>query len=542
MRITLQIENLKKGNAEEFEKRAQETSGVTNIDTWEGRAEMDVDDVSVAALIQHLKTCGFVVREQEQRPQMIVTEKVAQVYVDGMTCRSCEITIERKFSKLPWVKQIDVNASQGMAKIVCHDGCSLDLNALKSALASESKYSVRGLHEKKKTHGSSGIKTAERPTLVRLVGLFALALLVWSLFNKLGILGAQTSTGSTVTFAAAIILGLVAGTSSCLAVAGGLLLSSAGKYHERYGDASPSQRMRPVVLFVGGRVLSYGILGGLIGLLGTAFTFSPLVTGGLTLLAAAYMLVMGLEMLHIAPQWLKGLMPRMPKAIGRRIVDAEGKEHWSAPMLLGGATFFLPCGFTQSLQLYALTTGSFMASGLLLAGFALGTAPALLALGWASSSLKGKAGKFFFQFAGALVIILGLFNMQNGLTIAGYPLSMPSFNFQSSAVAASDADVAIADPNVQIEDGTQVIRMKITGISPYYEPSTTYTVKAGVPVRWEIDGSGTGCRSIFQIPKLGIREDASNPRTVITFTPEKPGDYAFSCAMGMFRGTLTVAS
>lgn len=539
MRITLHIENLQKNNAVEFEAQARSVPGVTEVDTWQGRAEIEVSEPAVqTALIQHLKASGFVVRELEQP----VAPKVAQVYVDGMTCRSCEITIERKFSKLPWIKKVDVNATQGMAKIVCHDGCALDLDALKSMLASDTKYAVRGLYEKKNVHRIPGGETARRPTFVRLIGVFALVLLAWSLFNKFGVLGAQTSIGSTMTFAAALVLGLVVGTSSCLAVAGGLLLSSAGKFRERYGNASPLQRMKPVIMFVAGRVLSYGILGGLIGLLGKAFTFSPTVTGGLTLLAAAYMIVMGLEMLHIYPRWLKGLMPRMPKAIGRRIVDAEGKEHGSAPMLLGGATFFLPCGFTQSLQLYALTTGSFVASGLILAGFALGTAPALLALGWASSSLKGKTGKLFFQFAGAFVIVLGLFNIQNGLTIAGYPLSLPSFSFPSSAASASGSDVAVADPNVQLENGTQVIRMKITGLDPYYEPSDIYTVKAGVPVRWEIDGVGTGCRTIFQVPKLGISEDVTNPPTTINFTADKPGQYAFSCSMGMFRGTLNVVS
>lgn len=542
MRITLHVENLQKNNADEFEKQAQSIAGVSGVDTWQGRAEMDVaDDALQARLVDHLKTCGFAVRASEQ-PAQVVSEKVAQVYVDGMTCRSCEITVERKFGTLPWVKQVNANASNGIAKIVCHDGCSLDLDALKGSLAADAKYSVRSLHEKKKNQSETSDEMVERPTLIRLVGIFAIVLLVWSLFNKFGVLGAQTSTGSTVTFAAALLLGLAAGSSSCLAVAGGLLLSSAGRFRERYGDGSTSQKMKPVVLFVTGRILSYAVLGGLIGLLGKALTFSPLVTGGLTLLAAVYMIVVGLEMLHISPQWLKGLMPHMPKSIGRRIVDVKGKEHWSAPMLLGAATFFLPCGFTQSLQVYALTTGSFLASGFVLGGFAIGTAPALLALGWASSSLKGKAGKLFFQFTGALVIVLGLFNVQNGLTIAGYPLSLPSLSFQESAAVASGSNAPANDPNVTMENGTQVIRMTITGTDPYYEPSTSYTVKAGIPVRWEIAGAGTGCRSILQVPKLGISQDLSNRSTTINFTPENPGSYVFSCSMGMFRGTLNVTS
>ena len=539
MRIPLQVENLQKENAEAFETLARTVPGVLSVDIWLGRAEIDVSDASVAEnLITHLKTSEFVIREQ----QPAVTESVTQIYVDGMTCRSCEIIVEREFSKLSWVKKVEVNANNGTAKIVCEGGCPLDLNALKNSLASENKYVVRGQNEKKTVSSASEIEQAKRPTLIQLVGLFALVLLVSSLFNKLGFFGASASVGGTMTFAAALILGLVAGTSSCLAVSGGLLLSSAGRFRERYGSASPTARMRPVVLIVTGRVLSYGILGGLIGLLGTALTFSPLVTGGLTLLAAVYMIVMGLEMLNIAPPWLKALMPRMPKAIGRRIVSAEGKEHWSAPMLIGGATFFLPCGFSQSLQLYALTTGSFVTSGLILAGFAIGTAPALLALGWASTSIKGQAGKFFFQFAGALVIVLGLFNIQNGATIIGYPLSLPNLSFEPRTSASSDSEVTPTDPNVFLEEGTQVIRMELVGRDPYYSPSDTYTVKAGVPVRFEIDGVGMGCRSIFQMPKLGVSVDTSNPPTMVEFTPDKPGQYAFSCSMGMYRGTLNVAS
>lgn len=538
MKITIHVENLQAQNAEAFEKCVLSIDGVTHVDTWIGKAEVDIRDSAVEqTLRQHLTATGFTIRPQE----LPVNEQVAQIYIDGMTCRSCEIIVEREFSKLSWVKKVDVNAAHGTAKIVCNSGCPLDLNALKHSLASESKYIVRGLNEKKHANPPN-LTNPNRPSVLRLIGIFAIVLLVSLLFSKFNIFGSSATVGGTMTFAAALILGLVAGTSSCLAVSGGLLLSSAGKFHERYGSASPSARMRPVILFVTGRILSYGILGGLIGLLGTALTFSPIVTGALTLLAAAYMIVMGFEMLNIAPVWMKNLMPRMPKAIGRKIVNNEGKEHWSAPMLIGAATFFLPCGFSQSLQLYALTTGSFITSGLVLAGFAIGTAPALLALGWASTSIKGKAGKFFFEFAGALVIILGLFNIQNGLTIAGYPLSIPKLNIDFNASAASDSKTTSTDPNVFLEDGVQVIRMELVGRSPYYSPSDTYTVKAGTPVRIEIDGVGMGCRSIFQIPKLGVSTETSNPPTMVEFTPDKPGQYAFSCSMGMYRGTLNVAS
>ena len=177
-------------------------------------------------------------------------------------------------------------------------------------------------------------------------------------------------------------------------------------------------------------------------------------------------------------------------------------------------------------------------SAITLAGFAIGTAPALLALGWASTSLKGKAGRLFFQFAGALVIVLGLVNIQNGLAITGYPLPFPSFPIRNSSAAAATEDGI--DPNVSFNGTTSLIRMQLTSSPPFYSPSSEYTVRAGSPVRLEIDGSGTGCPSVFMIPRLGVQTYINQPVNVVVFTPTAPGDYIFSCSMGMYRGVLHV--
>ena len=213
-------------------------------------------------------------------------------------------------------------------------------------------------------------------------------------------------------------------------------------------------------------------------------------------------------------------------------MNADGMADASMPALLGAATFFIPCGFTQAFQIYALTTGSFAAGAAVLGGFAIGTVPALLALGWAST-LKGSLGRFFFQFSGALVITLGLFSIQNGLTIAGHPLKFPGWSLQAAGPVA-------ADPNVTLAGNTQVIKMKISSQEPFYSPSDHFTVRAGVPVRIEIEGVGSGCRSIFQIPKFGAQVALVDPVNVLQFTPDKPGEAVFSCSMGMYRGTLNV--
>lgn len=450
-----------------------------------------------------------------------------QVSIDGMSCHSCELTIERKWRKVAGVKKVNVNAAAGTAALVV-EGEMPSLAALQDALGKE-KYRVRGGDSARGGFGS------ERPSFARLLGLFALVFILGRIFSQLGLLKPNVAFGDAMSVGAIFVIGLVAASSSCIAVTGGLLLSVTAKFNARYGGASTVSRMRPVLLFVVGRVLGYLVLGGLLGMVGKALSPSTGVTAAITILAALYMLIMGLDMLHIAPAFLKRLMPRMPKVIAHRIMDAEGKTSPTAPLLFGAGTFFLPCGFTQALQLYALTTGSFATSALALGAFALGTAPALLGLGYASSALKGKAGSLFYQFSGALVIMLGLWNIQNGLTIAGYQVSIPKFSFSGITEAAA---LAPSDPNVVVKDGVQVVKMS-TGPSGY-SPSH-FTIRAGDPVRWEVDGTrGGGCISVLVSRQLGVQKLLARGPNVIEFTPKQPGEVPFSCGMGMYRGSFTV--
>jgi len=440
--------------------------------------------------------------------------------VDGMSCRSCELTLERKLGKLPGVSAVEASSPKGEVRLDC-EGAAPSLETLNAALDGDG-YVLR----RPETPTS-----AKRPSFGQVAGAFAAVFLFGWLASKAGLLDANFDVDGSGGFWAVFTIGLLAAASSCIAVSGGLLLSSAANYNRRYGSADGITRMTPVFMFVAGRVLSYALFGGLIASLGRVLTPSPFFTGAIIVLAAAYMLIMGLDMLKIAPAWLKAIQPRMPKALARRVVDAEGREHPAMPFLLGALTFFIPCGFTQALQIYALTVGSFAQGGLILAAFALGTAPSLLALGWASTSIKGKAGEKFFRFAGALVVVLGLWNLQNGMTAMGYPLRLPDF------APARAAGQEIQDPNVRVVDGVQVIRMRL-GVDPFYKPSDTYTIKAGMPVRMEIEGIGTGCRGELVVPKARARVALTQRLNVLEFTPTKPGDYVFSCAMGMFPGIM----
>ena len=80
------------------------------------------------------------------------------------------------------------------------------------------------------------------------------------------------------------------------------------------------------------------------------------------------------------------------------------------------------------MQLYALTTGSFLKGGLTMLSFALGTLPVLSLISFSSFTIQNssKAG-IFFKSAGLIVILFALFNLINSLVVAG--IIPPVFNF-----------------------------------------------------------------------------------------------------------------
>jgi len=134
---------------------------------------------------------------------------------------------------------------------------------------------------------------------------------------------------------------------------------------------------------------------------------------------ALVMLVLGINLLDVF-HFTKRLQITMPSRFSRHIVNGSRNDHYLAPLLVGIATFFLPCGFTQSMQLYALSTGSFTQGALTMFIFAFGTFPMLALLSFGSLNIAHKPWKgIFFKTAGIIVILLALLDLTNALVTAG---------------------------------------------------------------------------------------------------------------------------
>jgi len=328
------------------------------------------------------------------------------------------------------------------------------------------------------------------------------------------------------------MVGVLAGFSSCLSLVGGLVLGIAANYAKNNSAQNFWSKFKPHVLFNIGRISGYFILGGSLGLLGEAFQLSITAISLITLLAALVMLFMGLKMTGLFPA-LEKVSLTLPKNISRvfSLNKKSDRISWPQILLSGALTFFLPCGFTQAMQVYAIASASFLGGGLVMALFALGTTPGLLTLGGLVAVFKGRWLKVFYKVVSVLLIIFGVLNIINVIRLTG----LNSINF---SVQSDSKKIVSVDPNVRIIDGVQVVNMEENNRG---DTPNSFTIINGVPVKWVIDAKAPySCASALVVKSLKIRKMLVAGENIVEFIPPVAGQIKFSCSMGMYTGYFNV--
>ncbi|MDP3963329.1 MAG: sulfite exporter TauE/SafE family protein [bacterium] len=338
--------------------------------------------------------------------------KAYTFHVDGMHCSACVVLIESELTDVPEVTKAKSSLANHTVEVTGDFGDK------------EPEHIARDLSEVLKPHGytlslekqNHSVKWSDfRLAFPIALGFIALFIIL----QKLGIVNLVTA--SKVDYGTAFVIGLIASVSTCIAVVGGLVLSMSANF------AKENDKVRPQILFHAGRLVSFFILGGLIGALGSTFQLGSTGTFILSFIVALVLLILGINLLDVFP-WAKKLQPIMPSFIGKRVHGLKNMNHTLTPLLVGVATFFLPCGFTQSMQIYTLAMGSFLTGALIMFTFALGTLPVLALLSFSSLGIHKKAQSgVFFKTAGLVVIFFGFFNLINALVAAG--IIPPLFSF-----------------------------------------------------------------------------------------------------------------
>lgn len=451
-------------------------------------------------------------------------ERTLTVPVSGMTCSSCERRVTKALSRLPGVDLVQVSATRGQATLTGRD-----------------------LPERYRIHEEIR-RVGYEPSAPRwlsddvavwchvFIGFLAVAVTAWVAWSTgLTDLPSRLATPSGGGLVLVLILGLTAGVSTCMAMVGGLVLAVSAAHAARMAAAGASMpsfgtRMRPYLVFNLGRIVGFAVLGALLGAVGGAFSLPARVTAILIVAVAVVMLLMGVRLTGVSPR-LAGWTPRLPAGLGRLLgVDAAADGAYSdvRAALLGAATFFLPCGFTQAVQLYALSTGRPLTAALIMGTFAIGTTPGLLALASVPEIATGDRRIVVLRFVGVFVIAFALMNMVGGLRVLGITIG------PDSTAAALEASGQKASSNVSVSGGVQTVTMTQTPRG--YAPADT-VVYAGMPIRWSITGTSSyDCSAYLESPDLGVSVRLQDGPNSADIPALQPGTYTFTCVMGMYTG------
>src|SRR3989339_2097092 len=332
-------------------------------------------------------------------------------HVSGTHCASCKILIEDVLGEQDFVKNVLVDLKKETVEIETDS----EQNAEEIAAVLTSKIKPNGyvLSVEK----IDGVKNDDG-VIWKAIPIGLGFLVLFFILQKSGVL--NLGIGGKTTPVTSFIIGLIASVSSCLAVVGGLVLSLSAKVSQ--DNVSDTKTF---ILFHMGRLFSFALLGGILGLIGDSIGINFTLTAILGLLASTVMLLLGLNLVGVFSKNKITLHSGIFQKINSVFRKIEHKT--LTPLIIGFATFFLPCGFTQSMQITALSSGSFISGLLIMLSFALGTLPMLALLSFGSASFaQSKHAPLFFASAGVLVIGLGTFALLSGL--AGLGIIEPLFN------------------------------------------------------------------------------------------------------------------
>ena len=333
--------------------------------------------------------------------------------------------------------------------------------------------------------------------------------------------------------------GLISGGLTCLAVQGGLLASAIAQREEEHlkEKAVKKSNALPILAFVIAKLIAYTILGLLLGWFGSLFELSLLAQAVLQIVVAIFMIGTAGALLNLHP-FFRYFVIQPPKFITRRIRSVSKSGDLFAPGLLGALTVFIPCGTTQAMMALAIAAASPLYGAVIMFAFVLGTSPVFFILGYLATRLGDSMHRKFMRVAAYAIVLLALFNLNNGIALTG-KTSWTFGNIAKSAfcsVAYCGSQPALGQKLTAVSE--QTIEIKNNGYTP-----REFTVKAGSQVKITLlNKDGYSCAQAFTVPSLNIRKIIPPGKThFFTFTaPEKPGQIAFLCSMGMYRGTINV--
>lgn len=441
-------------------------------------------------------------------------------YLSGLHCASCELLIENSIKEKIKNAKISVSHKRGNLEI---EADNINDEQIKKIVT------------------SCGYKVVNKPELTdssklkkkdwwEILLIFTSIFLLITIISKFNLIRFFPDLNRDVSFMVALFIGFVASLSTCLAITGGIVLSFSSALKIGDGEASLPDRVMPQLYFHSGRIVGFFIFGGILGSLGGVINYSPAVTSFLMILVALIMLYVGLNIMGLLPSITK-LGFYLPKSLSRKVLNIKTENKPYLVTIIGALTFFLPCGFTQSMQVAAVASGSFLQGALIMTFFALGTAPVLFSVGLGSSYAQENRFRLLKRVIAAIIIMFAIYSFNTGLILSGSKFSLSSLNIFSSSKVGPDNELK--------NEAYQTVQLDIN----YNFVQREFRVKKGVPVKFVVNAIRvTGCSDEVIISRLGLTTGKlkNGDQVTLEFTPKDKGIIPFSCWMGMINGRFIV--
>lgn len=371
-----------------------------------------------------------------------------------------------------------------------------------------------------KTHNTSHIKMSRMQAIPWII--FA-GILLFFLF-RIDISGLMPSY-EKLGFGVAFLVGLVASVSTCLAVTGGIVIG----YTESVSDKNHG--LMTQLRFHMGRIITFILGGFVLGMVGKTFSGSVYFNGFLSIFVGMVLAYLGAQLLGLVPNISRWGF-HLPTGFSRGITKLKNPKY--APWV-GVLTFLLPCGFTQSMMLFAIGSGNPWQGALVMGAFALGTFPVLFAIGLGTEYVKEKL-KILNPLIASFLLVFGIFTATNGWNILEATRS--SFS-REQTVEAQDARISRENPPMSILE-TETIAWSHDGYN--FSPSTL-TLATGKNYRITITptSDGLGCKYSVILPDGREQFIKKGEPFDITVNGSTPGRIKLVCgSMGMRQGEIVI--
>lgn len=457
------------------------------------------------------------------------------IYIQGMHCSSCELLIEKYALAQEGVVSADASLKDSKIEIYYDQGDGInieDINREFKKMGYTFSKKKKDTKESPLFHIENGTLTIDNEKIGKIFRIGLILVAVIALFIAIDNLQLTQyiNVNSGFSLGSYFVLGIVAGISSCAALVGGMLLSMSKQWNDMYIGQTQKQKTIPHTMFHIGRIASFALLGGVLGLIGKSVTFNNATLSAVfIIIISIVMFILALQMLEV--KWAQRLRFSMPKSFTKNISNENKFSGRFMPLLMGILTFFIPCGFTLIAQGIALTSGSFLKGALVMLFFALGTFIPLVGISISGIKMneKPKNTALFNQIAGILIIFFTFYNLNAQLNVLG----LPSLN----DLKAQPKQEQTQQPEV---NDTQTLNLTAKGFK--YIPTGATTLKAGVKTTLVVDNQGIqGCGVYMSGRGLFDGYLTLKPgQNTVTFTPKK-GTYKITCSMGMVPPvTITV--